>query len=154
MPEPMLVVEDHDVLGKTRAIPNLLPCRVHHTGPVDPVSEYWDPTQSEDSTSVAYFRGRKLKGRTVALPDNFKGVVVERRPREKGGKQSDIQEHDGESADAVETEALQVTARFEQVLVWSHGASIDPATDPCVRGFDEWLQVAAKVRTLQAETKQ
>ncbi|KAF4507003.1 hypothetical protein G6O67_005682 [Ophiocordyceps sinensis] len=114
MPEPMLVVEDHDVLGKTRAIPNLLPCRVHHTGPVDPVSEYWDPTQSEDSTSVAYFRGRKLKGRTVALPDNFKGVVstTERVPTPWKLK------------------------LFKSLL----------GSNRCW-GFDEWLQVAAKIHS-------
>lgn len=47
MPEPMLAVEDQEVSRKTNAVPNLLPCRVHHTGSVDPVSGYWNPVQSE-----------------------------------------------------------------------------------------------------------
>ncbi|KAM4055687.1 ribonuclease h2 non-catalytic subunit [Hirsutella rhossiliensis] len=154
MPEPMLAVEDHKLSRETKAVPNLLPCRLHHTGSAAPVSEYWTPIQADDSTSIAYFRGRKLRGRTLPLPDDYQGVVVERKSQEQANKQSHPQEHDQQGAGGVETDTLQVTTRFDKVLVWSHEASTDPATDPYVRGMDEWLQVAGKVRTLGTEKGQ
>lgn len=100
-----------------------------------------------DSTRIAYFRGRKLQGRTVTIPDHCRGVVVEREPRDQGEGPSARQEQD-EDANGKELGALQVTDRFEKLVMWSHGASANSAPDPYLRGICEWLQVAPKVSIL------
>lgn len=68
---------------------NILPCRVHHNGPAKVTKRYWDPvaekgTKSKlplgslltciDGSKVAYFRGRKLKGTSVRIPEGYKGM--------------------------------------------------------------------------------
>lgn len=82
--------------------PNIIPCRVHHDGPVDSLDRYWMPVEDEkgtfdpklntlspwnseqsktkrtpqylDNTQTVHFRGRKLRGRRVALPDGYQGM--------------------------------------------------------------------------------
>lgn len=95
----------------------------------------------EDGTNVAYFRGRKLHGKTVPLPEQCRGVVVERKANEQQPEQGD---GDEDSA-VVEVGTMQVTADFDEMVVWGHEAVADAAGDPCVRSIEEWLQVADKV---------
>ncbi|MCJ1477692.1 hypothetical protein MMC13_006365 [Lambiella insularis] len=54
--------------------PNVLPCRINHTGPVNASRRYWNIEQDDKDRKVAYFRGRKLFGREVKLDDNYKGA--------------------------------------------------------------------------------
>lgn len=42
--QPMLSVKEGSETKKMTA--NLLPCRIHHDGPIDPVSAYWKPVDS------------------------------------------------------------------------------------------------------------
>ena len=75
---------------------NLLPCRIHHTGSANahkshlwstsciPASSTSSPSPSPQSSSsdgtaetltkVAYFRGRRLLGRSIALPAGYTGL--------------------------------------------------------------------------------
>lgn len=76
--------------------PNILPCRIHHDGPVEVSERYWNPVKDDNGkteiqftrsfllslTSIsinagngqaAYFRGRKLRGRRVELPEGYEG---------------------------------------------------------------------------------
>lgn len=55
-------------------IPNILPCRIHHDGLVESVDRYWAPVHEKDNTQTAYFRGRKLRGRRVVLPEGYQGM--------------------------------------------------------------------------------
>jgi ribonuclease H2 subunit C len=41
---------------------------------------------------------------------------------------------------------LQVQAEFDEMVVWGHEAAVDGAADPYLRGVDEWLALADKVR--------
>ncbi|RDA92194.1 hypothetical protein CP533_5614 [Ophiocordyceps camponoti-saundersi (nom. inval.)] len=144
--ESLLVIADREVTSKNKAVPNLLPCRVHHTGPVDPIAGLKLGASREEihTSQVAYFRGRKLHGRSVAVPDNYQGVVVQR-DKEKERKPSEGGE-DEEQRAQVKTETLEVKARFDEVLVWTMEASTstDTTTDEYVRGMEEWLLVADK----------
>ena len=54
--------------------PNVLPCRINHDGPVNAAKRYWDPTTEADGTKTAYFRGRKLRGKTIQLPEGYRGL--------------------------------------------------------------------------------
>src|SRR5437763_1398465 len=75
--------------------PNVLPCRIHYDGPSKVTKRFWSPsletgkggrgTQSRfflhhadaapDKTRTAYFRGRKLRGRPVNLPEGYEGEL-------------------------------------------------------------------------------
>lgn len=44
MSQPILAIEDSEV---PKAAANLLPCRLHHDGPVDPIQPYWKPVCQE-----------------------------------------------------------------------------------------------------------
>lgn len=74
---------------------NVLPCRIQHNGPSKVTKRHWDPTtekgrqlageaaaatrtdQSIDGSKTSYFRGRKLKGTTVALPSGYEGITLQ-----------------------------------------------------------------------------
>jgi ribonuclease H2 subunit C len=93
--------------------------------------------------NTAYFRGRKLKGKTVTLPEEYRGVVVERKADEK--QEPPIPEDAEEQP--VEIGAMQVTAGFDEMVVWGHENVASAEADPYIRSVEEWLQVAEKVCT-------
>lgn len=48
MTQPMLALKsDKTPEGTPKATPHLLPCRVHHNGPVEPAQSFWNPKTSE-----------------------------------------------------------------------------------------------------------
>ncbi len=141
----MLSVKQESPSGETaKATAHLLPCRIHHDGSVEPAESFWDPKKGENDTTTAYFRGRKLHGKTVKLPEGYRGVAAvtssaeeqPRRPEEDEVIDLDAQMPQG---------TLEVQAEFDDLIVWGHEATADAAADPYVRGLEEWLALAAKV---------
>lgn len=61
-------------VSPTRYTPHVLPCRIHHDGPIESTERFWAPRPDEDGTQSAHFRGRKLRGRRVPLPDGYRGM--------------------------------------------------------------------------------
>ncbi|KAK4202823.1 ribonuclease H2, subunit C [Triangularia verruculosa] len=120
---------------------HLLPCKIHHTGPVEPTRSFWDPQPSASSsdTKEAYFRGRKLKGKSVALPEGYKGVVAI----------SSLPDQNVD-ADVIDLEKdshgkLEVQAEFDEVVVWGHESLADAGADGYVRSLEEWVGVAGAI---------
>ncbi|KAH7163603.1 ribonuclease H2 non-catalytic subunit-domain-containing protein [Dactylonectria estremocensis] len=143
MSQPMLSLNASDETPK--AVANILPCRIHHNGPVEPVSAYWAPTVADDGTKTSYFRGRKLQGKSIKMPAQYRGVVVQ--------KTKDETFPAAEPADLVEGEdpservgGMKVMAEFDEMVVWDHGNANDSTGDPYIRSMEEWLQVADQVR--------
>ncbi|RCV05315.1 hypothetical protein SEVIR_1G072400v4 [Setaria viridis] len=110
-----------------------LPCGIKQNGGA-PVSDYFKPR----STGVevegvrveeAFFRGRKLQGATLALPDGYRGYVLEKK---SGGK--DKQNSDGEVSNFV------ARAEFQNITYWNHDTT-PSAEDSLPRCF-HWLTVA------------
>lgn len=52
---------------------NILPCRISHNGAVNASKRYWNVERDENGRKVAYFRGRKLLGREVRIPKDYRG---------------------------------------------------------------------------------
>ncbi|KAK0701636.1 ribonuclease H2 non-catalytic subunit-domain-containing protein [Lasiosphaeria miniovina] len=158
--QPMVRLErDATATGSTqKATPHLLPCRVHHTGSVEPVQSFWEPTQGEDGTSTAYFRGRKLVGKKVVLPEGYRGLVaVARDGVQKEATESDVDDmerDDGLTATPgkTKTSSLLVQAEFDDMVVWSHEANVDGAADPYVKGVEEWLTLVDQIHSFPALT--
>lgn len=152
----MLSIENGSEPRKVTA--NLLPCRIHHDGSIDPVGAYWRPTDNKDNSKEAYFRGRRLKGKTLPLPQGYRGLVLERKTDEL--KKEAHQPCDGEGADddnnddvvAMETVGkMQAMGEFDEMVIWSHESMASAAADPYVRSIEEWLQVSEKIHSFEDE---
>lgn len=61
--------------GANACIPNILPCKIHHNGQVNASQRHWDPQTNDNGEQIAYFRGRKLIGCSVVLPQGYQGMV-------------------------------------------------------------------------------
>ncbi|KAL0352693.1 UNVERIFIED_CONTAM: hypothetical protein Sangu_0850600 [Sesamum angustifolium] len=75
----------------------------------------------------AYFRGRKLHGTTIALPQGYSGFIL--------GKKSDVKEGNNTASDCWETNAT-----FQNVTVWNHDAM--PSKDDAFLRVFHWFTVA------------
>ena len=54
--------------------PEILPFKVHHNGSVNATHRYWQPTEDTVGPKRAYFRGRELRGRSLKLPEGYRGI--------------------------------------------------------------------------------
>ncbi|KAK0665275.1 ribonuclease H2, subunit C [Cercophora samala] len=126
---------------------HLLPCKIHHTGPVEPTQSFWDPQTSASTSDFkeAYFRGRKLKGKPVALPEGYKGVVaISSSPDQNGEAHAIDLEKDAHGK-------LEVQAEFDEVVVWGHESLADAGADGYVRSLEEWVGVAGAIHSFDEE---
>lgn len=53
MAQPMLTINPTK-LSHPQTTPNLLPCRVHYDGPVEPSQAYWSPSQNAGKSPSPY----------------------------------------------------------------------------------------------------
>ncbi|KAK4099305.1 hypothetical protein N658DRAFT_475342 [Parathielavia hyrcaniae] len=152
MTQPMLSL-DLDKLSKDipKATPHVLPCRIYHNGPVEPVQSFWDSKVGNDGTGTAHFRGRKLQAATVKLPEGYRGVVAVTSGPEEPSRRP-------EEAEVIDLEAgmpqgsLTTQAEFDDMVVWGHESAVDPSADPYLRAAGEWLALAEKIHTYPAPT--
>nr|OQO13803.1 hypothetical protein B0A51_17036 [Rachicladosporium sp. CCFEE 5018] len=132
--------------------PNILPCSIKHSGPVGITKQYWSPTSSSNGTSIAYFRGRKLRGKTVKLPPEYGGVLLEKTEKQIIAKPSaPIFDENGELEEVaavqhVEIKVMDRKASFEHVVVWGHDAMPEDG-DEFVKGLGEWIGFAEAIHT-------
>ncbi|KAI1971406.1 hypothetical protein LOZ53_005327 [Ophidiomyces ophidiicola] len=139
--------------------PNILPCKIHHNGPIDVSTRHWDPTADKENPQLAtsYFRGRKLRGRRVALPEGYQGVVATPTDKKLEKKAPDDLPYgssrsltggdcDDQGDDDVEPPPtiLEMRGTFNELMVWDH-ERIPVADDPFVKGISEWVQFAEVV---------
>ena len=159
---------------------HLLPCRIHHDGEVGPAKSYWNPIEGEgetpfsshfpqlstsrlwaisdgrtDGQKTAYFRGRKLHGKTMRLPAGYHGAVVEKgEPKpvrgDTGGdaEASDEAEVQGDQEELLEVGAMCRKTTFDKIVVWGHEAVAESSADPYVRGVEEWISFAEQVSSV------
>jgi hypothetical protein len=89
---------------KKLSVIHLLPCNIHHDGPA-PIQNYFQTRQiSKDQSSnkeyfVANFRGRRIEGLAVQLPENTVGCVVHTNRTDK---------------------QIEVHSTFDHLTVWEH----------------------------------
>jgi ribonuclease H2 subunit C len=97
---------------------------------------------------MVYLRGRKLEGKTVKLPEQCRGVILQRKDEPSCKKplpEPDVVVIEDEEDQLPETGTMQVTAEFDEMVVWGHEAVADASSDPYVRSMEEWLQISDKV---------
>lgn len=47
--------------------------------------------------------------------------------------------------DEIPLGALEMKAEFDEMMIWGHESVADAASDPYVRGVEEWIKVAEQV---------
>ncbi|XP_023001622.1 uncharacterized protein C12B10.15c [Cucurbita maxima] len=119
-----------DLSGKVHQ----LPCAVKFDGPCS-VSQYFKPKSTGievDGLSVqnAYFRGRKLQGATISLPEGYYGYVIGRKSLRKRKASEESQD----------SSSWQVKAKFENITYWNHDTL--PTQDDTFQRSFHWLTVA------------
>ncbi|EDU42170.1 RNase-H2-suC domain containing protein [Pyrenophora tritici-repentis] len=135
-----------------KATPNLLPVRINHNGPINSTQQYWKPTTDEKGTQHAYFRGRHLYGKSIPLPENYTGAVLnitdKQLPQQRAQAQPSHDEgEEGDDAEPEESMPVEVkiaeqVGEFDEVVVWGHGGDVDGNRDIFVRGISEWIEFA------------
>ena len=103
---------------------HLLPCTIDFNGPA-PVSSYFR-IKSEQGVLTSHFRGRKLRGIKVPLPEATTGVCVTK------VFNSETQKPEWE-----------ITEKFNAITDWQHDTT--PSTNHLEEYFD-WFELAESVR--------
>ncbi|KAI0470324.1 ribonuclease H2, subunit C [Xylaria cf. heliscus] len=157
MPPPLFTVET-GAPEQNRATVNLLPCRIHHDGDVNPSDTFWNPTKPEDNSSTAYLRGRKLHGRAVKLPEGYYGVVVEKTDaKPETSTKQELIDDDVEvienPEDQLEVGTMKGKAAFDELMIWGHESTSDSSVDPYVRGMEEWIAFAEEIHSSSTESE-
>lgn len=100
---------------------------------------------------IAYFRGRKLHGKALKVPEGYRGVVVEKKEAPTSQTPSierpeEVVDVDAEKSDLdVPLGALETQADFAEMVIWGHESIAEASSDPYVRGVDEWIKLAEQV---------
>lgn len=105
------------------------------------------PSKLLDGQPEAYFRGRKLKGREVKIPEGYRGVVVKgETPSQQEAKQRGRTADVGGELGTFEQEMklLEEVGEYDQLVVWGH-ETIAEDDDVFVKGVDEWTSFARSV---------
>ncbi|CZT15502.1 uncharacterized protein RCC_01358 [Ramularia collo-cygni] len=160
----MLAITPSKQLSK-QITPNILPCKITHSGPIPASSRHWNPQSSTTTTSstsspnnsatqTAYFRGRKLQGRKIPLPEGYEGKVLFKTdillPRAPQERENGEDEEDEEVP--VEVKQAEQMARFEEIVVWGHEA-LPGDEDVYVQGLEEWVGFAERIHAYDTPTE-
>lgn len=162
-PTKMLALQPSSSSSEQPAlIPNLLPCKIAHSGPIPTSQRHWNPLPTRSpkhhpNSHEVHFRGRKLRSKQLKLPEKYTGVVAqktERRlsPQQQGGqpqgRRNEIEEdQDQDEEDTqlpTEVKILETNGTFDQVVIWAHEA-VPEGEDVYVKGIEEWIGFAESV---------
>ncbi|KAH0342180.1 ribonuclease H1 small subunit, partial [Aureobasidium melanogenum] len=135
---------------------NVLPCRIQHNGPVHASTRHWTPEITSDgnqnSTATAYFRGRKLNGRVLDLPEGYRGAILQKTdtilPNTTSTAPTTLDpEEQQEEEPAPETKVLQEVATFDKITVYGHEVQPDAQEDVYIKGINEWIGLAGAMNS-------
>ncbi|KAI7224948.1 hypothetical protein KC330_g9218 [Hortaea werneckii] len=144
--------------------PNILPCSIHHSGPIKVSKRYWSPkiatnTPHDHGSKIqtAHFRGRKLQGRRIRLPEGYIGMILQKTDNEEEVKQQKGDEATAENAEeagedgnmlpsATPVRMLETKGTFDALTIWGHEhAPLGQEDDEFARGIGEWIGFAEAI---------
>ncbi|KAK7715072.1 hypothetical protein SLS64_003769 [Diaporthe eres] len=110
-----------------------------------------DEKYIENGKRVAYFRGRKLHGKELKVPEGYRGVVVDKTepPEPRAPRPDEPEVVDLDAEDEIPLGALDTKAEFDEMVIWGHESMADTSSDPYVRGIEEWMKVAKKIHSFE-----
>ncbi|KAF7845659.1 hypothetical protein BT93_L1371 [Corymbia citriodora subsp. variegata] len=123
---------------------SFLPCKIQKTGAAKISKRYWKPRVQPDSTKTVYFRGRRLRGRVVKLPESMDGNILKLSDKTM---QDTVSNDVLDQADHEDPEPVAVVEKlsiFNELTFYGH--DILPATeDSMITGLTEWLDLAEAI---------
>ncbi|KAH9574481.1 hypothetical protein CY35_01G060000 [Sphagnum magellanicum] len=122
---------------------HLLPCCINYTGPAE-VSTYFKPTEmglNEEGIEMkkAAFRGRRLMGSTLTIPDGYQGFVMNKEPHQSSGRRKGTDS----CSKTQEYDEWEAKSAFQQLTYWNHD-TLPSSADPLHLCFD-WLPLSAAI---------
>ncbi|KAI4718090.1 hypothetical protein E4T48_05666 [Aureobasidium sp. EXF-10727] len=147
----MLAIKKSEKSTSSCAV-NVLPCRIQHNGPVNASTRHWTPqvesNGKENSTSRAYFRGRKLTGKVERRTNQIEttGAILQKTDIVLPTTTQTPLDHEQEDQDSTpETKVLRQLATFDKITVYGHEVQPDAQEDVYVKGVNEWIGLAGAV---------
>ncbi|PPJ59961.1 hypothetical protein CBER1_11030 [Cercospora berteroae] len=152
--------------------PNILPCQIHHSGPISIAERYWNPQtnvtssasqqiQSPASNEITqHFRGRKILGKTIPLPDSYTGIVAQKttrqipQPSTNHSSAGNAEDDDDEEEQSLPTETfiLERQAEFNAFTTWDHEKVPSSEEDVYIKGIEEWIGFAESIHAYDSST--
>ncbi|KAI5793228.1 ribonuclease H2 non-catalytic subunit-domain-containing protein [Geopyxis carbonaria] len=143
----MLAIQHPPKSAPVACIVNLLPCNIRHTGPANASTKHWTPTTSTVSgvndVPTTYFRGRKLLGNDLILPEGYTGAVLELTDNVIMPDEEDEDEEDEQP----EKKQFVQHAEFGKVTVWAHEELPNEAGNNVMRGLAEWGEWSKRIHS-------
>lgn len=141
--------------------PCILPCHVKYSGPA-PVADFFKiETTATNDHCEAYFRGRKLVGTTVNVPDQYTAVVygssreaITRTARQPACHSTRVPTSGDVDRERLATGEEQEQDEVEEVTQWDlkhksnrmivfgDSAPLNTEKDAVIKGLTEWIQLA------------
>ncbi|KPI39003.1 uncharacterized protein AB675_4522 [Cyphellophora attinorum] len=145
---------------------NVLPCRIHHNGPTKVTKRYWQVTTEKDGCKTAYFRGRRLKGVAVPVPEGYEGEheineadavqlnrpglvvkstehkAVAPQPTFAAARDSDDEDEESEEPPKL----LETISEIKEMIVWDHDRQ-PTSDDAFLKGVDEFIAFADAIHS-------
>jgi ribonuclease H2 subunit C len=146
--------------GQKEVVTHVLPCQIAHDGPAKVDAHFKPRVDADDaSLSTATFRGRKLRGRKVALPDNYRGILALMRLLIEGfvlqpvdplvdtgrGDYGAVEDDEEDDEEGVKKVTWESTETFDGLTVWEHHGLPDEKQDHWIRAVQEWVVMANAV---------
>jgi len=139
----MLAIAKSSTSDKTSI--NILPCRIGHNGPTKVTRRYWQPRTEADNTRTAHFRGRRLRGRVVRVPEKYQGLVL--KTTDKTIIEPVMPTEEDEEPELPEpVKLMDEVAIFDEMVVWGHD-QVPASDDTLVKGAEEWIAFAEAIHS-------
>uniref|UniRef100_A0A023FR30 Putative ribonuclease h2 non-catalytic subunit n=1 Tax=Amblyomma cajennense TaxID=34607 RepID=A0A023FR30_AMBCJ len=108
---------------------HLFACDINYRGKANVpayFSHHVEPIEGEPGNFKSRLRGRPLRGRQLALPDGYSGIVARSAATEFGGRE------------------LYVSGKFDKITAWNWSS---PMSEEKYRQMNEWAAVAEVLAT-------
>lgn len=138
--------------GSNTTVPSAKQTRTgnHRKSQVFASQPFWQTIFADsvtDGKRISYFRGRKLHGKALRVPEGYRGIVVDKTepPKPQAPRPDESEVVDLDAEDEMPLGALDTKAEFDEMVIWGHESVADTSSDPYIRGVEEWMKVAEKV---------
>jgi len=124
---------------------NILPCRINQSGPTKVTKRYWQPRAEANKTKTAHFRGRRLRGRVVKLPEQYRGIVL--KPSDQTIIEPILPADDDEEPELPEpVKVVEEVSNFDEMTIWGHD-QLPASDDNFINGVEEWISFAEAIHS-------
>lgn len=95
---------------------------------------------------TAHLRGRKLHGKTLKIPLEYRGILVQKEDGPTTKEVDNVEDGQQETPNGAQEDKLEAVGEFQDLVIWGHESVADTTSDHYVRGIGEWIEVSRKVR--------